>query len=156
MLKNLTSDQSDKSSTTIVAKDGIIQERKKLILFDGQIISTQKENLKNNIIKFEQININLENLSTDTITMPKLQETPTFDLLQCIFFKSYQEKILNCKKSAEKEIKTVLNRRFVLPFYIPIISLLCSFLIVRVEEKKKIIFKQIYYFYFKFFNLIIF
>ena len=136
VLKNLTSDQSDKSSTTIVAKDGIIQERKKLILFDGQIISTQKENLKNNIIKFEQININLENLSTDTITMPKLQETSTFDLLQCIFLKSYQEKILNCKKSAEKEIKTVLNRRFVLPFYIPIISLLCSFLIVRVEEKK--------------------
>ena len=92
--------------------------------------------MKNNIIKFEQININLENLSTDTITMPKLQETSTFDLLQCIFYKSYQEKILNCKKSAEKEIKTVLNRRFVLPFYIPIISLLCSFLIVRVEEKK--------------------
>ena len=98
VLKNLTSDQSDKSSTTIVAKDGIIQERKKLILFDGQIISTQKENLKNNIIKFEQININLENLSTDTITMPKLQETSTFDLLQCIFFKSYQEKFLIVRK----------------------------------------------------------
>ena len=135
VLKNLTSDQSDKSSTTIVAKDGVIQERKKLILFNGQIISTQKENLKNSVIKFEQLNINLENLSTDTIKTPKLQETPTYDLLQCIF-QSYQEKILNCKKSAEKEIKTVLNRRFVLPFYIPIISLLCSFLMIKIEEKK--------------------
>ena len=135
VLKNLTSDQSDKSSTTIVAKNGVIQERKKLILFNGQIISTQKENLKNSVIKFEQLNINLENLSTDTIKTPKLQETPTYDLLQCIF-QSYQEKILNCKKSAEKEIKTVLNRRFVLPFYIPIISLLCSFLMIKIEEKK--------------------
>ena len=135
VLKNITSDQSDKSSTTIVAENGIIKAEKKLILFNGQIISTQKENLKNNVIKFEQLNINLTNLSTDTIKTPKLQETPTFDLLQCIF-QSYEKKILNCKKSAEKEIKTVLNRRFVLPFYIPIISLLCSFLIIRVEEKK--------------------
>ena len=55
--------------------------------------------------------------------------------MQCIF-QSYQENILNCKKSAEKEIKTVLNRRFVLPFYIPIISLLCSFLMIRTKEKK--------------------
>jgi len=135
VLKNLTSDQSNKNSTTIVAENGIIQERKKLILFNGQIISTQKENSKNNIIKFEQLNINLENLSTDTIKVPKLQETPTYDLLECVL-QSYQKDILNCKKSAEKEIKTILNRRFVLPFYIPIISLICSFLIIRVEEKK--------------------
>ena len=135
VLKNLTSDQSDKSSTTIIAKNGIIQERKKLILFNGQIISAQKENLKNNIIKFEQLNINLKNLSTSTIKIPKLQETPTYDLVQCVL-QSYQTKVLNCKKSAENEIKTVLNRRFVLPFYIPVISLLCSFLIIRIEKKK--------------------
>tara|TARA_X000001036_G_scaffold438051_1_gene484887 strand:- start:1028 stop:2161 length:1134 start_codon:yes stop_codon:yes gene_type:complete len=141
ILKNLTSDQSEKSSTTIVAKDGIIQDRKKLILFNGQIISTQKENLKNSIIKFEQLNINLKNLSTDTIKIPKLQETPTYDLLQCIF-QSYNEEILNCKKSAEKEIKTVLNRRFVLPFYIPIISLICSFLIIKTKKKKNYFFNK--------------
>ena len=135
VLKNITSDQLNKKSTTIVAENGIIQERKKLILFNGQIISTQKENLKNSIIKFEQLNINLENLSTSTIKTPKLQETPTHDLLRCIL-QSYPENILNCTKSAEKEIKTILNRRFVLPFYIPIISLLCSFLMIRTEEKK--------------------
>jgi len=141
VLKDITSNQLDKSTTTIVAENGIIQERKKLILFNGQIISTQKENLKNSIIKFEQININLENLSTDTIKIPKLQETSTYDLLQC-FLKSNKEKILNCEKSAEKEIKTVLNRRFVLPFYIPIISLLCSFLMIRAEEKKNYFFNK--------------
>ena len=141
VLKNLTSDNTDKSSTTIVAQNGIIKGEKKLILFNGQIISTQKENLKNNVIKFEQLNINLTNLSTDTIKTPKLQETPTIDLLKCIS-QSYEEKILNCKKSAEKEIKTVLNRRFILPFYIPIISLLCSLLMIRIEEKKSYFFNR--------------
>ena len=134
-LKNLTSDQSDKNSTTIVAENGIVEERKKLILFNGQIISTNKENSKNNIIKFEQLNINLDNLSASTIKIPKLQETTTYDLLKCIS-QSYPENILNCKKSAEQEIKTVLNRRFVLPFYIPIIALLCSFLIIKTKKKK--------------------
>ena len=134
-LKNLTSDQSDNSSTTIVAENGIVEERKKLILFNGQIISTHKENSKNNIIKFEQLNINLDNLSASTIKIPKLQETTTYDLLQCIL-QSYPKNILNCKKSAEQEIKTVLNRRFVLPFYIPTIALLCSFLIIKTREKK--------------------
>ena len=153
VLKNLTSDQSDKNSTTIVAESGIIKERKKLILFNGQIISTQKENSKNSIIKFEQLNISLENLSTSTIKTPKLQETSTHDLLRCIL-QSYPENILNCTKSAEKEIKTVLNRRFVLPFYIPIISLLCSFLMIRVEEKKNYFFNKYSVFILSFFILL--
>ena len=137
VLKNLTSDQSGKSSTTIVAKNGIVQGNKKLVLFNGQIISTQKESLNNNVIKFEQLNINLDTLSTGTIKIPKLQETSTYELLKCNFQKfSNDTNILNCKKSAEEEIKTILNRRFVLPFYIPIISLICSFLIIRPDKKK--------------------
>jgi len=134
VLKNLTSDQSEKNSTTIVARSGIVEERKKLILFNGQIISTQKENLKNSIIKFEQLNINLKNLATDTIKIPKLQETPTHNLIKCVS-QSYENNALNCMKSAEEEINTVLNRRFILPFYIPIISLLCSFLMIKTKEK---------------------
>ena len=137
VLKNLTSDQSEKNSTTIVAKNGMVQGNKKLILFNGQIISTHKESLKNNIVKFEQLNINLNALSTGTVKIPKLQETSTIELLKCNFQKfSKDNNILNCMESAEKEIKTILNRRFVLPFYIPIISLICSFLIIRSEKKR--------------------
>ena len=62
VLKNLTSDQSQRNSTTIIANSGVVKGNKKLILFNGQIISTQKESLKNNIVKFEQLNINLDNL----------------------------------------------------------------------------------------------
>tara|TARA_B100001559_G_scaffold317294_1_gene322249 strand:- start:129 stop:1271 length:1143 start_codon:yes stop_codon:yes gene_type:complete len=135
VLKNLTSDQSQRNSTTIIANSGVVKGNKKLILFNGQIISTQKESLKNNIVKFEQLNINLDNLSTDTIKVPKFQETSTKELLKCIFPRT-SSNVFECKKSAQEEIKTILNRRFVLPFYVPIISLLCSFLIVKTKKEK--------------------
>ena len=128
-LKNLTSDQTDRTTTTIVAKNGIVEE-KKMILFDGQVISFKKNKNKNEIVKFKQLNIDLKDLQTGTIKQPKLQETSTLELLNCI---NNLRKIsnLNCKENTKKEITTVLNRRIVLPFYIPIISLLCCFLLVK-------------------------
>jgi lipopolysaccharide export system permease protein len=128
-LKNLTSDQADKTTTTIVAKNGVVEE-KKMILFDGQVISFKQNKNKNEIVKFKQLNIDLKDLQTGTIKQPKLQETSTLELLNCI---NNLRKIsnLNCKENTKKEITTVLNRRIVLPFYIPIISLLCSFLLVK-------------------------
>ena len=48
-----------------------------MILFNGQIISENKSDLKNNIVKFEQLNIDLNNLKSGTIKQPKLQETST-------------------------------------------------------------------------------
>ena len=126
-LKNLTSDQAEKNTTTIVAKNGVV-EKKNMILFDGQIISSRQN--KNEIVKFKQLNINLKDLQTGTIKQPKLQETSTFKLLECMN-NSIKINKLNCKKNTKKEITTVLNRRIVLPFYIPIISLLCCFLLVK-------------------------
>ena len=41
-----------------------------------------------------------------------------------------------CKKNAKKEIMTVLNRRILLPLYIPIIALLCSFLLIKTQKQK--------------------
>ncbi len=133
-LKNLTSDHQETSSTTIVAENGIVEE-KKMILFNGQIISSRRNNSKNEIIKFEQLNIDLKNLQTGTIKQPKLQETSTYKLLQCING-SISENEINCKENTKKEITTVLNRRIVLPLYIPIIALLCSFLLIKTKSQK--------------------
>ena len=133
-LKNLTSDHQETSSTTIVAENGIVEE-KKMILFNGQIISSRRNNSKNEIIKFEQLNIDLKNLQTGTIKQPKLQETSTYKLFQCING-SISENEINCKENTKKEITTVLNRRIVLPLYIPIIALLCSFLLIKTKSQK--------------------
>ena len=133
-LKNLTPNQNTNSSTTIVARSGIIDE-KKMILFNGQIISSNKNTSKNEIIKFEQLNIDLKNLQTGAIKQPKLQETSTFDLFQCMNA-SANNYTISCKQNTKNEIITVLNRRIILPLYIPIISLICSFLIVRTQNRK--------------------
>ena len=133
-LKNLNATPESKKSTTIVAEKGLVEE-KRMILFNGQIITSEKEKLENSIIKFEQLNLDLKDLQTDTIKDPKLQETPTFDLVKCMF-KENKKKILNCEEHTKKEIITILNRRIVLPLYIPIISLLCSFLLIKNDSKK--------------------
>ena len=117
--------------------------KKKMILFNGQIISSRRNNSKNEIIKFEQLNIDLKNLQTGTIKQPKLQETSTLKLLQCINDSKNKSEI-NCKENTKKEITTVLNRRIVLPLYIPIIALLCSFLLIKTKtQTKNYFFKQI-------------
>ena len=134
-LKNLTSNQNEISKTTIVAKSGTVEE-KKMVLFNGQIISSKKENKKNEIIRFEQLNIDLANLQTGRIKQPKLQETSTLKLFQCMNA-STGEYTTYCKKDTKKEITTVLNRRIVLPLYIPVIALLCSFLLMKTQTHKK-------------------
>ena len=49
-----------------------------ILLFNGQIISSKKNNNnENEVIKFEQLNIDLSNLATTTIKVPKFQETST-------------------------------------------------------------------------------
>ena len=139
-LKNLTSDKEDDTSITIIAKNGLVKE-KKMVLFNGQIISSKKDNSKNDIIKFEQLNIDLKNLQTGTIKQPKLQETSTLKLLQCINDSANQDSTY-CKKDSEKEITIVLNRRIILPLYIPIIALLCSFLLIKTKTQRNFFFNR--------------
>ena len=131
-LKNLSSNISKTSSTTIVAEMGKVDERK-LFLINGQIISTKKNSNENEIIKFDQLNIDLRDLSTTTIKKPKIQETSTIKLIKCILPSKIKEEL--CNKSFIEEVIPALNRRLVLPFYIPVISLICSMLLIKSNRK---------------------
>jgi len=130
-LKNLSSNTSEISETTITAENGLLEE-KKMYLFNGQIISSKK-NTENEIIKFEQLTIDLSNLVTTTIKKPKIQETPTHKLLGCIF-KDANEETRICNEEFKTEILPVLNRRMVTPFYIPVISLICALLLIKTKR----------------------
>tara|TARA_X000000950_G_C13788132_1_gene608173 strand:+ start:56 stop:1180 length:1125 start_codon:yes stop_codon:yes gene_type:complete len=147
-LKNFSSNIENVSSTTIVAEKGIINKRN-MFLINGQIISSKKEN-KVDIINFDQLDINLNNLSTATIKKPKLQEISTLKLLKCFFEKSNATKF--CNQDAKKEILPNLIRRLILPFYIPVISLLCSFLLI----KNKISLLDKFLIYFGNFSILVF
>lgn len=129
-LKNLSSNPSETRAAAIVANSGIINENRMLLL-NGQIISSKKDS-NSEIIKFEQLNIDLSNLSTTTIKEPKIQETSTFKLASCIFSES--KNIRLCNEDFKKEILPTLNRRLVIPFYIPILSLICSLLFLKSNQ----------------------
>ena len=119
-----------------------------MFLFNGQIISSS-QNLENEIIKFEQLNVDLGNLTTSTIKEPKIQETSTKKLLSC-FFKKNTDKIF-CNENFKKEILPTLNRRIIIPFYIPVLSLICSLLLIK---SKKIYFNKFLIFSYSFLLLI--
>ena len=126
-LKNLSSKPEDADDVTIIAKKGFVKKRE-IFLIDGQIISSKKEFTDNEVFKFKQLKVDLGNLSTATVKQPKLQETSSLKLLSC-FSSNIISKI--CKEDAKKEIIPILVRRAITPFYIPVLALICSFLLLR-------------------------
>ena len=58
-----------------------------MVLFNGQIISTNNKNNENDFLKFDQLKIDLSNISSNTIKKPKIQETSTYQLIGCIKIK---------------------------------------------------------------------
>ena len=138
ILNNISSYKANKSSNTIVASSGIVLE-KNLVLFNGQILSSNIDNTESEIIKFEQLKIDLNNFSNTTIKTPKIQETSTTKLISCLnidFFKNSK-----CDNNFDKEIISNLNRRIFLPFYIPVISLIACMLLIK--TKRSIFFSKV-------------
>ena len=125
------------TSKMIYAKKGIIIDnisQKTLKLFNGRVINN--ENSKINLFNFDQINFNLKNLSTNTITTPKVQETNTIDLLNC-FFKIKGGKLNeNCEKRLYNDYWQELFKRLHQPIYIPIITLFACFMLIYSKNDK--------------------
>ena len=69
-------------------------------MLNGQIISSSLDSSDNEIIRFDQLNIDLSNINTNTIKNLKIQETSTLQLINCITEKILQNP--NC--SAQNEI----------------------------------------------------
>ena len=132
ILGKLSPNTKNAKETSVIAESGIIS-KKKFFLINGQIIST-KDNDETDIVKFEELNIDLSELNSFTVKQPKVQETNTLKLLKC-FKKGSNLNLKFCSEDFKKELYPVLNRRIVLPFYIPIISLLCSFLLIKSKKK---------------------
>ena len=148
VLKSLENSE-DSNNVTIFAKEGKLEQGSNgnyLVLRNGTI---QKENKKKEIISinFLKTNMQLEGLQTKSIIMPKIQETSSKLLIDCIFLEDRKIKILNCPQVNSKiDTLAELNRRFGMPLYIPAISLILSFLLIsRNESKRKNLFKYFYF-----------
>ncbi len=145
ILKNLSSKKANNNSNTIIAKSGMVDD-KSMLLFEGKIISSNNIDYKNEIVKFDQLKIDLRDISNTTIKKPKIQETSTYKLITCLF-----ESVV-CPKNWVKETIPVLNRRVILPFFIPVTALIACFLFIR--KSKTIIFNKVSVFLYSFFILL--
>ena len=96
------------------------------------------------------MNLNLGSLENTVIKDPKIQETSTLKLLNC--FSNNLKKNSFCKQGSKKEVIPTLNRRIILPFYIPIISLISCLLLTN--SKKNIFINKITIFLISFFVLL--
>jgi lipopolysaccharide export system permease protein len=153
-LSTIISETDGASNTTIVAKKGLILQNK-LVLFDGFFQSQDKlGKIKN--VNFKKTEMAIDNFSTRTITSPKMQETSSYVLLQCLLNKNYSNIIIaNCPFSKnKKEVVQNLSRRLGMPLYIPLISIIASFLLVYKKEKKFNFLKKYIFFLLGFFVLI--
>jgi len=147
--KNLHSDNSKNESLNIIAQKGVA-EKDQMVLLKGQLITSEEDNSNSKIVKFDQMNLNLGSLENTVIKVPKIQETSTLKLLNC--FSSNLEKNSFCKQDSKKEVIPTLNRRIILPFYIPIISLISCLLLTN--SKKKLFMNKITIFLISFFILL--
>jgi len=123
-------------SSTIFAKSGRMSEdEKNLILYNGNI---QKLNADGDVsvVKFEKTVLNLEGISTKSISEPKIQETSTLSILNCITNRNTSSHNCQQNKKSLMDIKIEFNKRFGMPLYIPLIALVCSFLLASRRDQK--------------------
>ncbi|MDC1096492.1 LptF/LptG family permease [Pelagibacteraceae bacterium] len=146
VFKSIAPTDDDSSNTTIIAQKGVIEDNK-LTLTNG-IIQTQSKNGKITNINFKQTELLATQLTPKIIVMHKMQETSTLTLIKCLFLKFENLKktnLINCPKDGNKKsIVEFLARRIGMPLYIPMISLICCFLLT--SNKKIKVFKRYSYF----------
>ena len=136
---------SKSKSKIIFSKKGYFTEKNDdnfLILTDGKILNIN--NGKTNAFDFNQTQINLSKYSSKSIKTPKLQEVNTVSLFECLIF---TEKMItdtgdrlnfNCNKtvSLKDKITQELFSRFFKPFYIPLLALVCGFLLIKSKNSQ--------------------
>ena len=149
-------DEGDTESSQIIyAKKGVLSSSGNinfLTLSYGKIINIEEG--KTIALDFEEFKFNLSKYATKTTTWPKVQEHETYALISCIVNTLSQQKILKenihliCNPDWKKPLlitnKTVyynevvqeLLKRIYLPIYLPLLSLVACFLIIKSKESE--------------------
>lgn len=125
------------------AKKGIFKEFNNipvLVLYNGATITGKNNEITN--FSFTKSDFPLNNFKSNTITQIKTQELSSFNILKCAKFlyskkKLQNQKIVNCKDSNSDNIYKEIYKRFVIPFYIPLLVLASLLLILSSKESIK-------------------
>ncbi len=146
VLKGLETSK-DSGSLTIFAKKGRIEKRDRNYLsLENGTIQTQNKNNEISSINFKKTSLLLKGMKTKSIVQPKLQETSSLILFECLFKKNLKKKLLNCAERSKLDALSEFNRRLGMPLYIPYVALLSCFLLIgRDQSKRKSLYKYFYF-----------
>jgi lipopolysaccharide export system permease protein len=146
-LKNiyLKKDGENNKYQITIAKTGefkTINKSKILVLFDGQTLNLN--NGKITKFNFSKSDFILSTLDSDVIIQDKIQETSTHNLINCLrkYFHTDLSPIMdapkfinkNCTYENLENIFKELYKRFIIPFYLPILILASLLLILKSKE----------------------
>ena len=160
----LKKDSNDKNFQIIFAKDGyfkMVGQTKVLALNDGQTINGNNKSITN--FNFNESDLVLSQLDTNIITINKVQETQSSELISCVsnFFdknfkikKGVTPKSHNCSYEGLNNILKELYKRFIIPIYLPILILISSMIMLSSKEKINFFKFRVYIFLFGFFVII--
>ena len=152
-------DLNQNNNQIIFAKEGILlNENKKIFrLLNGKIISTNNNKLIS--FEFDKIDYNLSKFSSKTIKVAKIQELPSSKIIKCslslLYNKIYIDEMFRCEKERLKNLNQELYKRFIKPFYIPLLALISCFLLTFSKVQNNFTIKSIKVFLYVFLILII-
>ena len=139
LIKNIFIKESfNKSRSQIIsAREGLLAKKNDsfyLILYDGKIINVDVRNT--NIIQFEKTEFNLSKFTTKTTIFPKIQETDSMKLMECIgsFInkkEGFFEKLFVCDDSSVNSVFQEIYKRLVLPLYVIVAGFIASCLVIK-------------------------
>ena len=134
--------QLDKNNFQITyAKKGVFKEFNNipvLVLYDGETITGKNDKITN--FSFSKSDFPLNNFKSNATTYKKTQELSSFQLFQCLqFLKTkknikIKKKIENCTIKNLQNIYKELYKRFIIPFYIPLLVLIPFLLVLSSKE----------------------
>jgi len=122
------------------AKKGVFElkgNKKILVLYDGQTLTQNGNNITN--FDFSKSDFGLSNMSSHLVTVKKIQEQSTLNLINCLMsiIKSKRIEVINCYKDDPRSIYKELFKRLINPLYIPVLILVSLFLILTSKENLK-------------------
>tara|TARA_B100000953_G_scaffold267902_1_gene236845 strand:- start:579 stop:1691 length:1113 start_codon:yes stop_codon:yes gene_type:complete len=138
LIKNIFIKDSYKDGSQIIsAKEGLLAKKNDsfyLILYNGNIINLSKKNT--NVIKFEKSEFNLSKYETKSTIFPKIQETDSSRLLECLnSFRTtnqgYERGLFRCNESSIDAVFKEIYKRLILPFYIILAAFVGGCLVIK-------------------------
>ncbi|WP_440652709.1 LptF/LptG family permease [Candidatus Pelagibacter sp. HIMB1542] len=114
-----------------------------LVLYNGATITSENSSVTN--ISFSKSDFSLANLKSNTVTYVKTQEMHSSKLIKCIQniynltdrLNSSDNIIENCNIKNIRNVLKEVYKRFIVPFYIPVVSIISLMLIILSKENPK-------------------